>query len=123
MRLPGQLECSVAWGVASANRRRIEASSAAEIRKEPAFTRNAVSAPSFALTRPPSPAPTASIVPQSEPFIGGLQERLRSRVSPTFRRGSTGEWREHFTDETEALFRRAAGPVIERYGYPLPADR
>jgi hypothetical protein len=62
-------------------------------------------------------------MPQSEEFIGWLQERLRSRVSPTFRRGGTGEWREHFTDDTEALFRRAAGPVIERYGYPLTVGR
>jgi hypothetical protein len=62
-------------------------------------------------------------MPQTDAFIGGVQDRLRSRVSPTFRRGSTGEWREHFTDETEALFRRAAGPVVERYGYPLPAER
>ena len=43
-------------------------SSAAETRKETASTRNAVSAPNSALTTPPSPAPTASIVPHREPF-------------------------------------------------------
>jgi hypothetical protein len=43
-------------------------SSAAETRNETASTTNAVSAPNFALMSPPSPAPTASIVPHSDPF-------------------------------------------------------
>jgi hypothetical protein len=43
-------------------------SSAAETRKDAASTRNAVSAPNAALITPPSPAPTASIVPHREPF-------------------------------------------------------
>jgi hypothetical protein len=57
--------------------------------------------------------------PQSESFLRLLQERLRSRVSPTFRRGTTGEWRDHFDEETEALFRLTTAHVIERYGYSL----
>ncbi len=52
----------------SEKERRIEESSAAETRNETALTRNAVSAPNASLTRPPSPAPTASIVPHSDPF-------------------------------------------------------
>ncbi len=42
-------------------------SRAAEARNETASTRNAVSRPNTVATTPPSAAPTASIVPQSEP--------------------------------------------------------
>ncbi len=49
--------------------------------------------------------------------LGDRADRLISSASPTFRRGATGQGREHFDAELELLFEEAAGPHLERYGY------
>lgn len=43
--------------------------------------------------------------------------RLFSDQSPTFRKGTIGQWRESFDDELTALARELAGEQIARYGY------
>ncbi len=57
--------------------------------------------------------------PQGDAFLRFLNEHLFSRVSPTFRRGTKGEWRQHFDGEIEQLFRSKAGGEADRYGYNL----
>lgn len=52
-----------------------------------------------------------------EDDLGERADRLISSASPTFRRGATGQGREHFDTELERLFEEAAGPHLERYGY------
>jgi sulfotransferase 6B1 len=47
----------------------------------------------------------------------GLRERVFSEASPTFRRGSIGQWRQELDPELEALFEREAGRWMETYGY------
>jgi len=42
---------------------------------------------------------------------------LFSPKSPTFRKGTIGQWREVLDDELTALVRDLAGPGIERFGY------
>jgi hypothetical protein len=46
-----------------------------------------------------------------------LAARTFSDLSPTFRKGSIGQWREHFDPELEALLEREAGRWMEVYGY------
>jgi hypothetical protein len=45
--------------------------------------------------------------------------RLFSDQSPTFRKGTIGQWRESFDDELTELARELAGEEIARYGYEL----
>ena len=42
---------------------------------------------------------------------------LHDTASPTFRKGTIGQWRAHFDDEISALFHEYAGPVMRRLGY------
>lgn len=46
-----------------------------------------------------------------------VSDRLFSPKSPTFRKGTIGQWREVLDDELTALVREVAGPGIERFGY------
>jgi hypothetical protein len=48
-----------------------------------------------------------------------LSGRLISASSPTFRSGSTEQWREHFDPDLSELFESRAGPFLGRYGYDL----
>lgn len=46
-----------------------------------------------------------------------VSERTFSSVSPTFRRGRIGQWREHFDATTSAIFEAEVGELAELYGY------
>jgi hypothetical protein len=50
-------------------------------------------------------------------LLGSISARLFSSVSPTFRQGSIGQWRQHFDPELERLFRDETGDHLGRYGY------
>jgi hypothetical protein len=57
-----------------------------------------------------------------EAWMKKLRDRLFSASTPTFRRGAIGGWRDHFDDETRALFKRVAGEALVRYGYEKDDD-
>ena len=46
-----------------------------------------------------------------------LRDRVFADVSPTFRRGRTGQWREVFDAELRDVCKRELGPLLIRYGY------
>lgn len=48
-----------------------------------------------------------------------IAARTFSSTSPTFRRGTTAQWRRHFDDSTSELFEGEVGDVATRFGYPL----
>lgn len=56
-------------------------------------------------------------------FIDSTCEQLFSTDSPTFRKGTSGGWRELFDPELEALFNQVVGDKIVPYGYRLSEDR
>jgi hypothetical protein len=56
-------------------------------------------------------------MPVGDEFVTRLCSRLFSRESPTFRRGSIGQWRDLFDHELEELFERTAGDMMRAYGY------
>ncbi len=52
-----------------------------------------------------------------------LAARTFSSVSPTFRRGRIGQWREYFDETTLEIFEAEAGELAELYGYrPAESD-
>jgi hypothetical protein len=61
-------------------------------------------------------------MPVDDDFVAKICARLFSSESPTFRRGSIGQWRELFDDELEGLFERTAGDVMRLYGYGAGLD-
>jgi sulfotransferase 6B1 len=50
-------------------------------------------------------------------LVSRICGRLFSSESPTFRKGSIGQWRELFDDDLEELFERNAGDATRAYGY------
>jgi hypothetical protein len=56
-------------------------------------------------------------MPLPEDALTRLCARMYSRISPTFRKGGTGGWRQSFDDETKALFKERAGETVIRFGY------
>lgn len=50
-------------------------------------------------------------------FILSLSQKLFSSVSPTFRRGGIGQWKQHFDGEIKDLFKQVAGELLIHYGY------
>ncbi len=56
-------------------------------------------------------------LPVDAAFVTKVCGRLFSSKSPTFRRGSIGQWRDHFDDELEELFEKTAGEVTRAFGY------
>jgi hypothetical protein len=54
--------------------------------------------------------------------LATLIEAIRPEKSHTFRSGTTGAWREHFTDEHKKLFKDTAGDLIVRLGYEKNND-
>lgn len=52
-----------------------------------------------------------------EAFIGSVGDVLFSPASPTFRKGSIGQWRNVFDPELETLIADRAGESMMRYGY------
>ena len=59
-----------------------------------------------ALGLPPDPA-----------AIDRVAGRAFSSVSPTFRKGCTGQWRTSFDDELKDAFKTYAGWTLTDYGY------
>jgi hypothetical protein len=53
----------------------------------------------------------------SERLVGSVAGRLFSSESPTFRRGSIGQWQECFDSELDALLEATAGDWLRVYGY------
>lgn len=51
-----------------------------------------------------------------------LQAAIDPHRSPTFRSGTTGEWRKSFTSEHKALFKKVAGDLLLRLGYENNQD-
>lgn len=49
--------------------------------------------------------------------LAALAEAIQPQRSFTFRKGETGEWKKHFTDEHKQLFKEAAGDLLIRLGY------
>jgi hypothetical protein len=56
-------------------------------------------------------------IPLSDKYVAHISQRAISNTSPTFRKGSSGEWRQHFDQELFELFLRTCGDLMERYGY------
>lgn len=46
-----------------------------------------------------------------------LETAIDPQNSPTFRRGITGGWRDHFTADHKAMFKNVAGELLIRLGY------
>jgi sulfotransferase 6B1 len=67
------------------------------------------------LTRVPLQAPRG-------PILDGLESSINPKRSPTFRSGTTGEWKKYFTDEHKKIFKNAAGDLLVRLGYEKDND-
>ena len=52
-------------------------------------------------------------------FVELVQRKLFSATSPTFRKGSVGQWGRYFDRELEDLFDATVGEDPTRYGYPV----
>jgi hypothetical protein len=49
--------------------------------------------------------------------IGVLREAMDPKRSPTFRKGKSGDWRQHFSEDNKRLFKETAGDLLVRLGY------
>jgi hypothetical protein len=49
--------------------------------------------------------------------IGTLLDAMDPKKSPTFRKGQSGGWREHFSEQNKLLFKEVAGDLLIRLGY------
>ncbi len=56
-------------------------------------------------------------------LAGGNAQQMRNMIgstnSNTFRKGSMGDWKEHFNKEHEKLFQEYYSDVMERFGYAV----
>lgn len=53
----------------------------------------------------------------SQQAVETLTRAIMPRKSGTFRKGSPGNWREHFTEANRALFKQETGDLLFRLGY------
>jgi len=53
----------------------------------------------------------------SDALLSSISARLFSRASPTFRKGTTGQWKQHLTPTLLTLLEREAAEELKRYGY------
>ncbi len=51
-----------------------------------------------------------------------LNETMAPSRSPTFRTGTSGGWREHFSDDNKQLFKDVAGDLLLKLGYERSDD-
>lgn len=51
-----------------------------------------------------------------------LNEAMAPSRSPTFRSGTSGSWREHFSEANKRLFKNVAGDLLVRLGYEHSND-
>jgi hypothetical protein len=49
--------------------------------------------------------------------IGDLTRAMDPKKSPTFRKGKSGDWKQHFSEDNKRLFKVKAGDVLIRLGY------
>lgn len=54
----------------------------------------------------------------SDEEIHMIRRRMVTHASPTFRRGTVGQWRDHFDTELEIFFNEVAGDMLTKYDYP-----
>jgi sulfotransferase 6B1 len=57
------------------------------------------------------------IAVEREDAINVVLEAIQPKNSPTFRKGSVGGWREHFSEEHIQLFKDVSGDLLVRLGY------
>lgn len=55
----------------------------------------------------------------TESQVAGLAAKMFSHASPTFRRGTTEQWREQFDDATTRLFNEQVGDLARAFGYSI----
>jgi hypothetical protein len=53
--------------------------------------------------------------------VAALESALNPRASGTFRKGTPGEWREHFTPANIEIFKSETGDLLQRLGYEKDA--
>ena len=58
----------------------------------------------------------------SEDEVRRISNSLFSDVSPTFRKGVIGGWREHFDPEITQMFKAVASEQLIRFGYETDSD-
>jgi hypothetical protein len=56
-------------------------------------------------------------LPLNDREIYTLSSHLFSPLSPTFRQGTTGQWRRYFDNTLNNLFHDVAGDLLEKFGY------
>jgi hypothetical protein len=54
--------------------------------------------------------------------IDALEAGLQPRASGTFRRGQTGDWRQHFTEANKQTFKSETGDLLQKLGYERNAQ-
>jgi len=52
-----------------------------------------------------------------ESALAIIKEAIQPKKSATFRKGKSGGWREHFTEEHKQLFKETAGDLLIKLGY------
>ena len=58
----------------------------------------------------------------SQQAVETLKRAIKPRKSGTFRKGSPGNWREHFTEANKVLFKQVTGDLLVRLGYEQDED-
>lgn len=58
-------------------------------------------------------------LPLDDAQLNQLATRTFSPSSPTFRRGTTQQWRQNFDEEIAALYKASVGDLASRYGYSV----
>jgi len=53
----------------------------------------------------------------SQQAVESLKRAIMPRKSGTFRKGSPGNWREHFTEANKTIFKQVTGDLLVRLGY------
>lgn len=59
---------------------------------------------------------------RGEQAVHRLQKAIQPARSKTFRKGTSGGWREYFTEEHKRLFKEVAGDLLIRLGYESNND-
>lgn len=59
---------------------------------------------------------------ERERAVDKLRSGIQPQKSPTFRRGETGGWRDHFNAEHKEIFKEVAGDLLIRLGYERDVD-
>ncbi len=55
-------------------------------------------------------------------WIAFASQQLFSNASPTFRKGTIGQWKQYFDSEIKQTFKRVAGRFVTQYGYETNDD-